>query len=128
GMHDRGHGTDGAELTAALHPEEIGLAWRALVEGGVHRREIGGARNAIVHERSGQQLATVGVVHRLLEKRLSRALGDAAVHLTLNDHVVDDAPDVVAAREADDGYGPGFAIDLHFACLRAVGPRRRRRS
>src|SRR6185295_6861296 len=51
----------------------------------------------------------------------------AAMHLALDDHVVDDAPDVVAARQRGDADLPGLAIDLHFARLGAVGPRWSRR-
>ena len=50
----------------------------------------------------------------------------AAVHLPLDDHVIDDAPDVVAARQARDLHLAGLRVDLDLADLRAVRPRRRR--
>src|SRR5207253_3127823 len=80
----------------------------------------------IIHQRTGEELAAL-VVHRLLVERLSGALRDAAMHLSFDDHVIDDAPDVVAAREARELDLAGFTIDLHLADLRAVRPRRGRR-
>src|SRR3989442_909145 len=120
------HGADRAELAAALHAEEVGLARHAFVEARAHRRQVRGARHAVVHQRPGEELAAL-VVHRLLVERLSGALRDAAMHLPFDDHVIDDAPDVVAAREARELDLAGFTIDLHLAGLRAVRPRRRRR-
>src|SRR5438093_787055 len=85
-----------------------------------------GAGHAVVHQRAGEELAAL-VVHRLLVERLSGALRDAAMYLPFDDHVIDDAPDVVAAREARELDLAGFTIDLHLADLRAVRPRGRRR-
>src|SRR5205823_12234600 len=51
----------------------------------------------------------------------------AAMPLSLDDHVVDEAADVVAAREARDAHLTRLAIDLHFARLHAIRPRWRRR-
>ena len=46
----------------ALDAEQVGLAGHALVEGAFHRRQLVGARHAVVHQRAGQQLAALGVV------------------------------------------------------------------
>ena len=121
-MHHRRRRADGAKLAAAFHAEEIRLARHALVEGRAHRRQIGSSRHRIVHERAGEELAALCVIHRALVERLPRTLRDAAVHLPLHDGVVDDAPDIVAARDAHDPHLARLAIDLHLAGLRAVRP------
>ena len=46
-------------------------------------RQILGARQRVVHQRARHELA-VRVVDHLLEKRLRHALGDAAVHLPVD--------------------------------------------
>src|SRR5437764_354929 len=127
GVHDRRHGADRAELGAAFDAEQVRLAWQALVEARAHWRQVARARHAIVHQRPRQELAALGVVHGLLVQRLPGALRHAAVHLPLDDHVVDDAADVVAAREARDPHLARLAVDLHFARLHAIRPRWRRR-
>src|SRR2546430_1951066 len=114
GVHHGRHRADRAEFAAALHAEEVGLARHAFVEARAHRRQVRGARHAVVHQRPGEELAAL-VVHRLLVERLSGALRDAAMHLPFDDHVIDDAPDVVAAREARELHLAGFTIDLHLA-------------
>jgi hypothetical protein len=88
----------------------------------LHHRQVGRARHAVVHERAGEELAALGVIHRLFAQRLSGALRHAAVDLSFDDHVIDDAADVVAARDAHDMHFTGLAIDLDFAGLRPVRP------
>ena len=60
----------------------------------LERRQVVGARHAVVHERAGDELAVL-VVDGAFEQRLADALGDAAVHLALDDHRVDDRAEVV---------------------------------
>src|SRR5256885_173609 len=82
-----------AGLAAALHAQRIVRARRHRgvdVETG----QVVGARHAVVHERAGHELAGI-VVDAVLEQRLADALGDAAVHLALDDHRVDDLAEVV---------------------------------
>ena len=47
-------------------------------------RHVGGARDRVVHQRAGQELA-VRVVDDLLHQRLAQALGEAAVELALGE-------------------------------------------
>src|SRR3954463_16465295 len=126
GVHHRRRRADGAELAAPFDAEKVGLARHALVEAGAHRRQVGRARHGVVHERAGEELAALRIVDRPLAQRLSGALRDAAVHLPLDDHHVDDAPNVVAARDARHLHLARLAIDLHLAHLRTVRPGRRR--
>src|SRR5947207_2198483 len=76
-------------------------------------------------ERAGEELPALRVVQGMLEKRLADALRDAAVDLPLDDHVVDDAADVVDAHDAGDGDFTGLGIDFGLADLRSVRPGRR---
>src|SRR5262249_59245849 len=76
----------------------------------------------------GEGVSAVRVVARRLEERLPGALRDAAVHLAFDDRVIDDAADVVAGRDAREARLAGFRIELDLDDLRAVRPRRRRRS
>ena len=50
-VHYCRHGADRAELAAAFHAEQVRLARHAVV-GVLHRRQLVGARHAVVHERS----------------------------------------------------------------------------
>src|SRR6185503_18138084 len=126
-MDHRRHRADGAELAAALHAEQVGLARRALVEARAQRRQLVGARRAVVHQRAGHELAAALFIAHLFPQRLASALRHAAVDLPLDDGVVDDAADVVAAGEGGERDLAGLLVDFHLRDLRAVRPRRRRR-
>ena len=70
--------------------------------------------------RAGQQLAVL-VVDRVLQQRLADALGDAALHLALDDHRVDDAADVVDRDEVHHLDDAGVRVDLDLATWQPPG-------
>src|SRR5207302_1978251 len=74
----------------------------------------------------GKQLPAVLIVDRLLIQGLADALRDAALDLSFDDHVIDDAADVVATDEARELDLSGLGIEFDLANLGAVGPGRRR--
>ena len=89
--------TAAGEAMAPASPQPLmpsGLwGWRvghADLEG----RQVVGPRHAVVHVGAGQELAVL-VVDAAFEQRLADALGDAAMHLALDDHRVDDVAEVV---------------------------------
>ena len=53
------------------------------------------------------------------EQRLADALRDAAMHLALDDHRIDDGAEVIDRGPADDLGFPGFGIDLDLADVAA---------
>ena len=65
------------------------------------------------------------VVHGLLEQRLGDALGDAAVHLALDDQRVDHLADVVDGHVLADRDPAGLGVHLGRAQVRAVRERER---
>ena len=88
-----------------------------------HLRRVG---HQEVHERGVEQLAVLVVGHPLVE-RAADALRDAAVHLALDDHRVDQRPAVVhdaVAQHVDLG---GLRVGLDDRRVHAVGERRPRR-
>ena len=92
-VDDRRRRGDRARFAAALDAERIGRTER-LDRLDLERRQVVGARHAIVHEARRQQLA-VAVVMRAFEQRLADALGDAAMHLAFDDHRIDELAEVV---------------------------------
>ena len=77
------------------------------------RRQIVRFGHRVVHQRSGQELAGL-VVDHLLEEGAADALRDAAVHLPLDDHGIDDPPAVVGhdVSEQLDAACRGVDLDL----------------
>src|SRR2546422_9172683 len=89
-------------------------------------RSVRRAREHVVHERRGQELARLAVDHRLAE-HLAEPLRDAAVDLTLDDDGVREPPDVVHRRVADHADGARLRLDLHLGDVAAIGERHLRR-
>ncbi len=79
------------------------------------------ARHAVVHEAAGEKLAGAAVVDHLLAENLAGALRHRAVHLALDDGVVDDVAAVVHRVIGDDLGHAGVGVDLHFCDVAAVG-------
>ena len=77
----------------------------------VDRRDLVGARQCVVHQGAGQELARL-VVDDFLEERAAEALRGAAVDLALDDHRVDRPAAVVDDRELEDGERAG--VEVHF--------------
>ncbi len=81
-------------------------------------RQVGGARDAVVHERAGRELAR-GVVLAAFGERLADALREAAMHLAVDDHRIDDLAEIVHRHPFLDLHLAGFRIDLDLADVAA---------
>jgi hypothetical protein len=55
----------------------------------------------------------------VFEERLTNTLGDAAMVLSVENHWIDGAPDIVDRNEMDDLDGAGFDVNLDLTDLRA---------
>src|SRR5713226_2620454 len=113
GVDDRGGRGDGAGFAAAFDAERVRRAFRQR-HIDPERRHVVGARHAIVHERAGHELAVL-VVDRAFEQRLAHALGDPTMDLALDDHRIDEDPEIVDRGPIDDVGLAGIGIDLHLA-------------
>ena len=117
GVDDGGGRSDRAGFAAALDAERVrraGRHRRADVEG----RQVVGARHAVVHVARRDELPVL-VVDGAFEQRLADTLRDAAMHLALDDHRVDDDAEIVDRRPAIDLRDAGFRIDLDLADMHA---------
>src|SRR6202453_2600379 len=113
GVDDRRWRSDRARFATALDAERIGRANR-LDRVDLERGQVVGARHAIVHEARRQELAVI-VVMRAFEQRLAHALSDAAVHLALDDHRVDELAEVVDGGPTVDRDDARLRVDLELA-------------
>src|SRR3989337_1960995 len=108
GVDDGGRDADAAGLAHALGPERVARRGRAgLLDQDV--RHLVGARNRVVHERAGQELAVTVVDHRL-EERLPQPLGEAAVKLALGKERVDHGARVVHPHQPLYDELPGLRL------------------
>src|SRR5436309_14454058 len=98
-VHYRRRAGDGAAFA-----DTFGAQWVCRAGDGAEidadRRQHVGARDAVIQEGAGQQLAAVAVVDDVLDQRLAGALGDAALDLALRQKRVDDSADIVDDRVA----------------------------
>ena len=58
------------------------------------------------------------IVDAVFQKRLPHALRQPAMHLALDDHRVDDAPEIVGRGERDELDRPRVPVDLHLGDVR----------
>src|SRR5439155_396484 len=81
-VNDRGRCRQGAALARALDAERVQRRGRLQV---VHleRRHVGRARQRVVHQGAGDELAA-RVVDDLLDQRVADPVGDASVNLSLD--------------------------------------------
>ena len=77
-IHDRGCTAHRAELADALCPERIDLARRGLVGEGIEVRQIVRTRQAVILQRTRDELATFRIVMRVFQQRLPDRLRNAA--------------------------------------------------
>ena len=115
--HRRGRG-DGARLADALGPQRVRRRGGGRPVGR-EVRQVGRPGDEVVDERRRRQRPLV-VVDRLLVEGLRDALGEATVHLALDDQRVDDLADVVDADVVADGDPTGLGVDLGRAQVGAV--------
>ena len=85
------------------------------------RRHVARPRQAVVHQRAGEELAG-GVVHDFLAQGGAEPLHDPAVQLALDHGRVDRPPAVVHGRIAQEPHHAGLHVDLHRAGVGAEGP------
>ena len=119
----RGGGGDDPALAHALDAEGVDRGGEVHVDD-LERRHLVGARQRIVHEGAGEELARVVVDQRLAE-RAAEALGDAAVELALDDHRVDRPPAVVHGGQLEQPDAARLEVHLGDDALHAEGPRDR---
>ena len=97
--------TAGGAAMAPASPQPLmpsGLdGQRRLGHADLERRQVVGPRHAVVHVARRHELAVL-VVDRAFQQRLADALGDAAMHLALDDHRVDELAEIVDRRPARD--------------------------
>ena len=91
------------------------------VEAEIERRQVVGARQGVVHERSRHHLARAGIVDGVLEQRLADPLGHRAVRLAGGDHGIDQDAVIVDRGVARQGDPAGLAVDLDLDDMGAVG-------
>src|SRR5262249_59896915 len=104
-----GRRADAARLTHALGAERIARRRRA----GLLDQDVGhlvGARHRVFHQRARDELAVTVVDDRFLE-RLSQALGEAAVELSLGEERIDHGARVVDPDQPLDDDAPRLALD-----------------
>ena len=84
------------------------------------RRNFARGRRQEIGERGGEDIAG-RVVDDLLEQGVGDALGDAAMHLAVGDHRVDQEAGVLDRDEALDPHAAGLDIDLDHRRVAGVG-------
>ena len=113
GVHDGSAATDRRRLAHALHAERVVRRRRdrlaQLPRRALHRR-----RQEVVHERAAEAVAVL-VEGDHLHERHADAVGQAAVHLTLDDHRVDARPAVVDGDEPPHLHLAGAGVDVDHA-------------
>src|SRR3984893_2071273 len=103
-----------------LTPSGLWVHGVTLVDNMKYGRAAAGRIRESVYE-PGSSLAGFLVVDAGLEQGLPDALGEAAMDLALDDHRVEDAPEIVAGGEIDDRDLPGFRVDLDLGDMGAGG-------
>src|ERR1700730_9490978 len=113
------YGRDWAErswLADAFDAERIAVG-QGRVVGELERAEVAGARHCVILERAGEQLAARRVVDQFLHQRLTRALDDRAVDLSLAEQRVQDSADIVDRGVAGQCDLAGLLVDLDLAAM-----------
>ena len=88
--------------------------------GDPHRRNFRRAGHHVVAERGGERLADL-VVGNFLVQRGADALGDAALHLAVDDHRVDHGAAVFRDGIVEDFDHTGVGLDGDDHRMRAIG-------
>src|SRR5262245_1718627 len=118
-VHDRRQRAADSRFPDALGAERIGRRrHRVLVD--AQAADETRARHGIVHEAAGQKLSGLRIVYSDLPEDLTRALGDAALHLALDDLGVHQVARVVHRGEAHDLGDARVGLDLDLGDVAAV--------
>src|ERR1051325_2062537 len=107
GIRDRGGGRDGSALTRSLESLGVGVGRRRYVHE-VGSDDLTRAHDGVVEE-AGRAEVSIRAVNRLLVQRIAKTVRKAAVHLALDDELVDRLSGVV---------GDDVAKNLDLACIR----------
>src|SRR5215471_10803133 len=107
---DCGGRADRSALARPLHAEWI-AGRGARKEGGAEGGNIGRPRQSVIEKARGQELPGDAVVDDVFRKRLADALRQAAVHLALDDHRIDDDAAIVGGIKAAQLDQAGLRID-----------------
>jgi len=83
--------------------------------------DLDGARQAVIRQRAGNELARVRVMDEMLGEGLADALHAAAVDLASECELVDDRADIVDDDVDQHLGGAGFGVDHHLADMTAIG-------
>ena len=118
-VDDGGEAAGAAGFAAAFGAQRIGFGGHRMVADR-HHRNVFGAGQRVVHERTGNRLAA-GVVADAFHQCLTDALRDPAMQLPGDQHRIDDGAEVIDAGIAHDLHDPGFGIDLDFRDVAAIG-------
>src|ERR1700730_16132509 len=84
-------------------------------------RYLGGGRQQVVHERTGQELAVVGVCGMFVQ-HAADALGDTTPHLPFDDGRVDHRPTVLDNQVAVDLDLTRVGVDRYPHRMRGLRP------
>src|SRR4051794_26208796 len=121
GVYDGRQRRGDTPFASASHPQWMGRRGH-FADGRIKAWQIARSRHRIVRERSTDELAVFGITE-MLDKRLAVALNDAAMGLSMQNHRVDGATDVIDCRVADHVHFARYRIDFDFAHVRAVRKR-----
>jgi hypothetical protein len=113
-------GGDGAGLTASLHAEPIGAAWKVIRQAALEDGKIVRARQRVIHQRTREDLAGFGIEQRVLEQRLPDPLRHAAMDLPQRLARIEQAAVVVEDHVAVEPHLTGLGVDLDFGNMAAV--------
>ena len=91
----------------------------------LYRRNLVRGRRQIVGE-GGRENSAILVIDDFLEQRVADALRDAAVHLAIGDHRIDDAAGVLRYYELFDLHVPGLHVDFDDRNVAGIGEGARR--
>ena len=89
------------------------------------RRNFVRGRRQIVGERGGENAAVL-VIDDFFEQRVADALRDAAMHLAVGDHRIDDAAGVLRHQELFDLHVAGLHVDFDDRDVAGIGEGARR--
>ncbi len=110
-IHNGGGGGDGAGLTASLHAQPVGAAWKVARQIALERGKIIRARQRIVHQRARQDLPGLGIEQRVLEQRLPDPLRHTAMDLPQRQPGIEQPAVVVKDHVAVEPDLAGLGVD-----------------